>query len=389
MIKRQIANELLILITEYPVVTILGPRQSGKTTLAKNLFKNYMYSNLEVPEERHFASKDPNAYLAQFTSKVIIDEIQRVPELLSYIQDIVDKDESEEPGKFILTGSHQLQLRQAVTQSLAGRTAIVNLLPLSIAELRNHSIELGSFEEYCFTGFLPRIHNTVMRPDTAYSNYYQTYVERDIRLLINLKELSLFEKLIKLLAGRVGQVINYSSLSNDIGIDLKTVKSWLSILEASFIIFKLAPYFDNFGKRVIKSPKYYFTDVGLLSFILGIRSKDQISRDPLVGHIFENLVVMECLKFRYNQGKMADLYYYRDNNGNEVDIVFQDGRSLIAIEIKFAATFSSSQLKGIKRFKTVTDKIKKSYLIYNGKPMKLSDNIDVLKYNNIGQIFCD
>ncbi len=387
MISRKIINELLILITEYPVITILGPRQSGKTTLAKAFLPGYLYSNLEVPEEREFASQDPKAYLAQFTDKVIIDEIQRVPILLSYIQGLVDADDTQQAGRFILTGSHQLQLRAAISQSLAGRTAIVNLLPLSIAELSHQSMALNTFEDYCFTGFLPRIYDRKLRPGTAWSNYYQTYVERDVRLLINLKDLSLFEKLLKLLAGRVGQIINYQSLSNDIGVDQKTIKSWLVILEASFIVFKLSPYFDNFGKRVIKSPKYYFTDVGLLSFILGIRKKEQITRDPLVGHIFENMVVIECLKSRYNQGQLPDLYYYRDSNGLEVDVIFQDGRELVAIEIKSAATFSSSQLKGLKKFKTIAKNVKKAYLIYNSKALSLSDGIEVIHFENTADIF--
>jgi len=389
MITRKIIDELLILITEYPIVTILGPRQSGKTTLAKKFLDGYMYSNLELPEERHFAEEDPKAYLAQFTSRVIIDEIQRVPELLSYIQVIVDEDESQQSGRFILTGSHQLLLKEAVSQSLAGRTAILNLLPLSIAELSDHSIQFDTFEEYCFTGFLPRIYGRSLRPGIAYSNYYQTYVERDVRLLINLKEMSLFEKLLKLLAGRVGQVINFNSLANDVGVDQKTVKNWISILEASFIVYKLRPYFNNFGKRAIKSPKYYFTDVGLLSFILGIRREDQITRDPLVGLIFENLVVIECLKSRYNQGKVADLYFYRDSNGNEVDVIFQDGRQLIAIEIKSSSTYSASQFKGIKTFKKIANNIKKSYLVYNGKPKSLSHDIEVINFKNISRIFDD
>jgi len=385
MINRKIMNELLILLTEYPVVTILGPRQSGKTTLAKGYLKEYVYSNLEIPDVKHFAQEDPKAYLAQFKSKVIIDEIQRVPELLSYIQGIVD--EEQECGRFILTGSHQLQLQEGVTQSLAGRTAILNLLPFSIAELKDSSIEFNSFSQYCFTGFLPRIYDKSIRPTIAYSNYYQTYVERDVRQLINLKDLSLFEKLLKLMAGRVGQIIDYSSLANDIGITVKTVKSWLSILEASFIIFKLSPYFENFGKRAIKSPKYYFTDVGFLSFLLGIRNEDQVLRDPLVGNIFENLVVMEFLKSQYNRGKMADLYFFRDTNGSEIDIVFQDGRDLIAIEIKSGSTFSSSQLKGIKKFKKISNKVSHSYLVNSGSNMILSEDIDVINFKNIDSIF--
>ena len=305
--------------------------------------------------------------------------------LLSYIQAIVD--EQNNAGQFILTGSHQLKLREAISQSLAGRTAILHLLPFSIKELNSEGIAFDSFEKFCYTGFLPRIYDRKMRPGTAYSNYYQTYVERDVRKLINLKDVTLFEKLIKLIAGRVGQVIDYTSLSNDIGVDQKTVKNWLSVLEASFILYKLPPYFENFGKRVIKSPKYYFTDVGLLCFLLGIRKPEQVIRDPLVGSIFENLVVLECLKARYNRGQVADLYFFRDNHGNEVDIVYQDGRNLVAIEVKSAQTFSTSHLKGLKRFKKVAANLTRSYLIYNGDPMVMSDGIEVSHYTQIDSIF--
>ncbi|MDF7798863.1 ATP-binding protein [Pontiellaceae bacterium B1224] len=378
MITRQIADELQTLIQEYPVVTILGPRQAGKTTLAKMALPDYGYSNLEMPETREFAMSDPKAYLAQFDAPVVIDEIQRVPELLSYIQTIVD--DEKENGRFVLTGSHQLRLREAVGQSLAGRTAILTLLPFSIAELASASIEYDRFEEYAFRGFLPRIYDQKQRPTTAYSNYYQTYVERDVRQLIQLKDLSLFEKCLKLLAGRVGQLIDYSSLANDVGVDAKTIRNWLSILEASFLIFKLSPYFENFGKRAIKSPKYYFTDTGLLCFLLGIRSADQVTRDPLVGSIFENLIVIEALKTRYNAGALPDLYFFRDSKGNEVDLLAQSGRSLTALEIKSSHTFSAKMLKGLQRFQNIATSPLKTGVIYNGAPYKLSDGTQALPF---------
>ena len=271
-ITRAITEELLTLTSEYPVVTILGPRQAGKTTLAQAGLPGYAYSNLESPEVRELAQEDPKAYLAQFPSNTIIDEIQRVPELLSYIQVLVDQEKRN--GRFVLTGSHQLQVREAITQSLAGRTAILNLLPFSISELAGAGIRFDTFEEYAFRGFLPRIYDQSLRPTTAYSNYCQTYVERDVRQLIHLKEATLFEKLLKLLAGRVGQLVDYSSLGNDVGVDAKTIRNWISILEASFLLFRLPPHFENFGKRMIKAPKFYFTDVGLLCFLLGIRKPE-------------------------------------------------------------------------------------------------------------------
>ena len=385
MITRSITPELLTLTSEYPVVTILGPRQAGKTTLAQAGLMDYAYSNLESPEVREVAQRDPKAYLRQFPSKTIIDEIQRVPELLSYIQVIVDQERQN--GRFVLTGSHQLQVREAISQSLAGRTAILNLLPFSISELAAAGIRFDAFEDYAFHGFLPRIYDQSLRPTTAYSNYYQTYVERDVRQLIHLKDATLFDKLLKLLAGRVGQLLDFSSLANDVGVDAKTVRNWVSILEASFLLFRLPPYFENFGRRMIKAPKFYFTDVGLLCFLLGIRKSEQVTRDPLVGAIFENLVVIECLKARYNRGELADLYYFRDSNGNEVDLVWQEGRALAAAEIKSASTFSMSLLKGLRRFRAIVPEFAGGFLVHNGDSHDLSDGTLVRHYTQSDSLF--
>ena len=321
--------------------------QAGKTTLAQQGLEGYDYANLEHPETRQFAIDDPKAFLAQFKGKVVLDEIQRVPQLLSYIQTIVDDQKRE--GQFVLTGSHQLALQEAISQSLAGRAAILNLYPLSIAELQQAGIEYETAHEYIYQGFLPRIYDQHQRPTQAYSNYYRTYVERDVRQLINLKDVSLFEKFMRLLAGRAGQLFDYSSMANDVGVSSKTIKQWLSILEASFVVFKLSPYFENFGKRVIKAPKYYFVDTGLLAYLLGIEKASQVARDPLIGQMFENLVVMECVKARTNQGRLPGLYFYRDSNGNEADILFQDGRDLVAIEIKSSSTYQSGFLKALKK----------------------------------------
>lgn len=244
-------------------------------------------------------------------------------------------------------------------------------------------------EEFIYQGFLPRIYDQRQRPAPAWSNYYQTYVERDVRQLINLKDFSLFEKFIKLLADRVGQLMDFTSLANAVGVSAKTVKHWLSILEASFIVYKLPPSFDNFGKRVVKSPKYYFIDTGLLAFLLGIEKPEQVYRDPLMVQMFENLVVIECLKTRANQGKLPNLYFYRDNNGNEVDILFRNGRELVAIEVKSSATYTTSLLKGLKRMAAVTPAVVRSYLVYAGNFLELSEGITVLKYDQINRIFSD
>ena len=385
MIKRQITSELMILLAEYPVITILGPRQAGKTTLAKEELKNHSYANLENPETRQFATDDPKGFLARFEGDVILDEIQRVPELLSYIQTIVDT--RQRNGQFVLTSSHQLALREAITQSLAGRTAILNLYPLSIDELSQAGITYSMAENYIYHGFLPCIHDQQLRPTQAWSNYYQTYIERDVRQLINLKNFFLFEKFMKLLAGRVGQLMDYTSLANDVGVSAKTIKHWLSILEASFIVYKLPPYFENFGKRVVKSPKYYFFDTGLLAFMLGIEKASQVSRDPLLGHVFENMVVIECLKTRTNAGKLPNLYFFRDSNGNEVDILFQNGRELTAIEVKSSATYKTTLLKGLKRISSLSPQVTRRYLVYSGDYFEFSDGITALKYDQVSEIF--
>lgn len=385
MIKRHIEQEFHLLLGEYPIVTLIGPRQAGKTTLAQQVLPHYAYVNLEQPEIRQFAEEDPKAFLAQYSGKVILDEIQRVPELLSYIQVIVDSKKGN--GQFVLTGSHQLALREAINQSLAGRTAILNLLPFSISELNEGGIRFDKAEDYIYQGFLPRIYDQKQRPTPAYSNYYQTYVERDVRQLINLKDLSQFEKFIKLLAGRVGQLMDYTSLAGDVGVSSNTIKHWLSILEASFIVFKLPPYYENFGKRVIKSPKYYFTDTGLLCFLLGIENVQQVSRDPLIGQLFENLVVMDLVKNLYNQGKSAGFYFYRDSNGMEVDVLFQQGRNLIPIEIKSSATYKPELLKSLKRFTELSDVIENGFLIYAGDPFLFSNNIKAIRFDQLSSLF--
>ena len=387
MIPRHIDQELRRLLAEYPIVTILGARQSGKTTLARNLLPEWDYCNLEAPETRQLAEDDPRAFLAQFRGRVILDEIQRVPALLSYLQVMVD--ERRQNGQFVLTGSHQLALREAITQSLAGRTSILNLYPFSIAELRDAGIVFATPWDYIYQGFLPRIYDQNQRPTPAYSNYYQTYVERDVRQLINLRDLAVFEKFIKLLAGRVGQLMDYSSLANDVGVSATAIRQWLSILEASFIVFKLSPYYENFGKRVVKSSKYFFTDTGLLAFLLGIEKPEQVARDPLVGQLFENLVVIECLKSRTNQGKLPGLYFFRDSNGNEVDILFDSGRDLVAIEVKSSATYRQELLKGLNRLRGLAPNIKQSYLVYAGEPFVFSNGITALRYDQVDQVFAN
>lgn len=384
MFKRQLEKELHQLLGEYPCVTLLGPRQAGKTTVAQTLH-GYDYVNLELPDQRQFAESDPKAFLAQYQGKVILDEIQRVPSLLSYIQAAVDREKRN--GQFVMTGSHQLELRAAIGQSLAGRTALLHLYPFSIAELADAGITLSSAADYIYQGFLPRIYDQNQRPTPAYANYYQTYVERDVRQLINLKDQNLFENFIKLLAGRVGQLMDHRSLANDVGVSATTIKHWLSVLEASYVVFKLPPYFSNFGKRVVKSPKYYFVDPGLLAYLLGIETAQQVVRDPLIGQMFENLIISECLKTQANQGKRPELYFFRDSNGNEIDVLVPQGRDLVAIEIKSASTYHPSLLKNLKKFAMLSNQLTHGYLAYSGDRMAFSDAITALRYNQVASIF--
>ena len=372
-------------LKEYPIVTVLGPRQAGKTTLVRKALADYDYVSLENPNTLQIAIEDAKAFLSRHSNKVIFDEIQRAPHLLSYLQGIVD--DAGINGQFVLTGSHQLELRAAISQSLAGRTGMLHLLPLSIAELNAADIHFKTFEEYIFHGFLPRIYAQQQRPHTAYANYYQTYVERDVRQLIRLKDASLFEKFIKLLAGRVGQIINFQSLAGDVGVDAKTIKQWLSILEASFVVFKLPPFFENFGKRTIKSPKYYFTDTGLLAYLLDIEKAAQVTRDPLVGSLFENLVVLEAFKARYNQGLTPNLYFYRDNHGSEIDLLHKSGSDLIGIEIKSAATYNAGFKKVLLRFSEKQYPLARRYIVYSGEAITFSDGIETISYQDVAGIF--
>ncbi len=383
-IKREIQKELEKLMLEYPVVTITGPRQSGKTTLAQTTYPVYTYCNLENPEIRNLASTDPNAFFKAFQWPVIIDEIQRVPQLLSYIQTIVDEEKVN--GMFLLTGSHQLSLGEAVSQSLAGRTALLRLLPFSIKELQSHEIDLDR-DEFIYRGFLPRIYDQNQDPTKANRNYLQTYVERDLRQVLQIKDLSQFENFLRLLAGRVGQVINLHSISGDLGVSSTTLSQWLSVLEASFIVYKLQPYYNNLGKRIIKSPKIYFTDVGLVSYLLGIENKNQVMRDPLLGGLFENMIVMDAVKERLNMGLEPRLYFYRDNNKNEVDLIFDKYAVAIPIEVKAAMTYNDRFVKGLNYFQKICKKSGKGYLVYGGELSYSSQNHAVINFRNISQIF--
>lgn len=370
MIPRKIMKRVCELARTFPVVTIEGPRQSGKTTLAKMAFPEYTYANLEDTATRKLAETDPRGFLAKFRAPAIIDEIQRVPSLLSDIQVEVDKKGGS--GLYVLTGSHQPRLKAGVSQTLAGRTALVTLLPLSIEELNGVGIEL-SRDEYILRGFLPAIYDRGQNPVDAYEAYYRTYVERDVRQLVNITHQGEFELFLRLLAGRVGQVVNLEAMSGDVGVSSTTLKEWLSVLEASFVVFRVAPYYNNFGKRFVKSPKVYFTDVGLAAHLLDLSSAEQVSRDPLLGGLFENMVMAEALKARYNAGRDGRIYYMRDKVGCEIDLVVENQRRLTFIEIKSAQTPNDGMAANIRVLRKSTGAGEKAYVVYSGESWPLRD----------------
>jgi len=374
-IPRTIELTVASLAATHPVLTITGPRQSGKTTLCRKVFPDKPYVNLEAPDDRRFAHEDPRGFLAAYPDGAVLDEIQRVPELLSYIQQIVD--EKQRAGQFIVTGSQQFEVLNTISQSLAGRTALLKLLPLSIEELAAAQ-RLSSVDSLLLKGFYPRIHAHGLAPTQALGDYLVTYVERDIRQLVNVKDLAHFEKFVRLCAGRVGQLLNLQSLGNDVGVSHTTARAWLTLLEASYIVFLLQPWHGNFSKRQIKSPKLYFYDVGLAFFLLGLESEAQVRRDPLRGNLFENLAVVEALKFRLNRGKQSNLYFYRDGKGNEVDLLLAYGRDLFPVEIKSGATIAPDFFKGLKTFAKVAGELPwGGGLVYGGAETQFRSDAQV------------
>lgn len=350
MINRNIAPLLLKLASQNPVMTLTGPRQSGKTTLAKALFPGKPYVTLEDPDVRRFAMADPRGFLAQYAGGAIFDEIQRAPELTSYLQGMVDANPA--PGQFILTGSQQFELMTQVTQSLAGRTGLLRLLPLTLAEAQrfNKKVAKPDLAATLLKGFYPRIHDQKLDPSQALADYFSTYVERDLRQLAAVQDLQRFERFVRLCAGRSGQLLNLVSLGNDAGVSQPTARAWIDLLQTSFIVYLLPPWHTNTGKRLVKSPKLYFYDVGLACWLLGLRTPDQVSRDPLWGSLFENFIIMEAMKDRLNAGESAEMYFYRDSVGNEVDLLLPVGGKMHAIEIKAGATVNPDYFKGLKTF---------------------------------------
>lgn len=364
MFERELKPHIQELAKKYPVITLLGPRQSGKTTLAQMAFPKKPYVNMEDPESRALATEDPKSFMEKYPEGAILDEIQRTPHLLSYIQVKVDK--TDPKGMFILTGSHQAALHASIAQSLAGRTSILRLFPLSLAEMRSAHIQ-DPIDQVILKGGYPKIYKENLPISNAYSSYFQTYVERDVRQILQVKDLLQFERFLKLTASRIGQLINYASLAADVGVSAVTIKEWMAVLEATYILVRLEPWFENFGKRLIKSPKLYFVDTGLACHLLGIRTTEQLTQDSLYGNLFENWVLLELMKAHYNQAIDPLFYFYRDVSGREVDLLIQQGSSLIPIEIKSSRTFSPSFLEGLRAFhKEAPQRAKGGILIYGG-----------------------
>ncbi len=365
MIKREIEQKLLALSEKFPVIAIIGPRQSGKTTLAKQAFPNHSYFNLEEPDTRLFAEGDPRSFLQ--TTPMIIDEFQRVPEILSYIQTIVDSEKT--PGKFILTGSQNFLISEKISQTLAGRVAILKLLPFSISELFTDP-EYSSKDRFdlIYNGFYPPVYDRGIEPVDWFPNYISTYVERDVRQIKNITDLSRFTLFMKLLAGRVGQLVNFASLSVEAGVSPNTVKEWLGVLEASFVIFTLQPWFSNINKRLVKQPKLYFIDPGLAVSLLEIRNIEHLKSYHQAGSLFENMVIVELLKQRYNRGLQNNLFFLRDKTGREIDCVADNGSNHDLIEIKNGMTIQREFFANLDYFSQLpgmtTDK---KYLIYGGE----------------------
>lgn len=383
MIHRQLQPKILELAKQYPIITLTGPRQSGKSTLLRNSFPDYNYVSLEDPGMRLLASSDPKGFIETYPDKTIIDEVQRVPELFSYIQTHVDLADKE--GMYMLAGSHNFLLMQSVSQSLAGRTAVLKLLPFSHKEMYKGEILPVPVDKEIFYGAYPRILDKNLNPVIYYQSYLQTYIERDVRVLKNIGDLNNFIKYIKLCSGRIGQLLNLSSLANECGIAVSTAKEWLSVLEVSYICYRLEPDFNNFNKRLVKTPKLYFYDTGLACSLLNIMSADQVSSHYLRGELFENLVINEFIKNSYNNALTPNLTFWRDSTGNEVDLIDYTFGGKNAYEIKSGHTFSSEFFKGLIKWSQLShNSIENNFVIYNGKEELKTSQGTVIPWEKFG-----
>ncbi|MDA0348064.1 MAG: ATP-binding protein [Verrucomicrobia bacterium] len=365
MIERDASQKLKQLAEGFPVIALTGPRQSGKTTLVRELFKEHDYLSLEDLDVREEAREDPRGFLRRQQKDFILDEVQHVPELFNYLQSQVD--ETRRMGGVVLTGSQNFLLMERITQSLAGRIGLLPLLPFSWSELRNDPISEKSVNEVLFAGAYPPIFDRQVSPADWYSRYVQTYIDRDARLIRNIGDLSRFQRFVKLCAGRIGQLVNFTSLASDCGVDTKTAQSWMSVLEESYIVLLLQPHHRNFNKRLVKQPKLYFVDTGVACALLGLENADQLSTHYLRGGLFENWVIMERLKKRFNAGQRSNLYFWRSNTGHEIDLLQEDGPLIHACEIKVGETLQQDWLKGLQWFQRIAEPAPSLELVYGGE----------------------
>lgn len=389
MIKRILQESIVAFAKQFPVIAITGPRQSGKTTLARETFPHYRYVLLENPDEKLMALDDPRLFFQKYENPhgIIIDEIQEVPHLLSYMQGIVDS--AYRPGYFVITGSQNLLIHEKISQSLAGRIALMTLLPLSISELRDANMLPPSIEETLFNGMYPQIHARKTDAPAWFANYIATYVERDARLVINIGNLVTFQRFLKLCAGRIGQLLNYTALANDCGVSANTAKAWISLLEASYIIHLVQPYYKHFNRRIVKTPKLHFYDTGLACALLDIDSPQALFTHYMRGPLFESFVVSELIKCRLNQSKRANCYFWRDTQGHEIDCLLEYGDTLVPIEIKSGMTINQNFFSSLISWKEITkpaEQNAQAFLVYAGKESQERKHAHVLGWTDIDQI---
>lgn len=385
MVPREAEQFVRTLASEFKIVAIIGPRQAGKTTLAKTIFSKKPYVNLEDPDDRQFAAEDPRRFLSQYPNGAVIDEAQRCPVLFSYLQGIVDSNHTT--GQFILTGSQHFGLLEKITQSLAGRVGFLQLLPFSLSELTLGGFKPNSLDELLLKGGYPPIYDLPASPERWYNAYLVTYLERDVRQIINVRDLSSFQLFTRLCAGNIGQLLNMARLGADVGIDQKTVRAWLTVLETAFLLFRLQPHHRNFRKRLVKSSKLYFYDVGLAARLLGIESVRQLTAHSMRGLLFENWIIVEMLKGRWNRGKQENLYFWRNHIGQEIDLIIEHSQYLLPIEIKSGATVASDWIRDLLRWCEIAGgAVESPTLVYGGDRRQQRDGIDLIPWQEIGEL---
>jgi predicted AAA+ superfamily ATPase len=385
MIPRNAAETCRSLAEGYPIVALTGPRQSGKTTLVRAVFPEKPYVSFEDPDKLESALNDPRGFLARFPEGAVIDEAQRFPKLFSYLQSLVD--DRKKMGMFILTGSQQFGLLTGIGQSLAGRAALVQLLPFSLDEATNGGLALGSLPDVLFRGLYPPIYDRELDPSIWYGNYVLTYLERDVRNILGVRDLGQFRTFLRMCAARCGRLLNLSSLAADCGLTHNTARSWLSVLEASYIVHLLRPHHENFGKRLVKAPKLYFVDPGLAAWLLNIQGPDHMAVHPMRGSLFEALVVAEFLKGRYNRGLASDLYFWRNNIGDEIDLLIDEGTDVTAVEIKSGETVNDDYFRGLRKWRTwKKDTAAGAYVVYGGEESFRQGSFGVVSWRRLSEI---